>query len=209
LATYERRDEVVYERPARVTHHALLFGQAALAHVHHRLLLLSGYAGLRSPRVLIEFYPQFPRRRSERHVKKMLFATPQDAEAAFYEAFMKHDLEAMMAVWSDDDEVYCVHPHGPRITGVAQVRESWRQIFTAAQSVRFQVREQHLLQAMMVSIHSVYEHITMSGESRARGCVLATNIYMRTERGWRMMVHHASPAPELAEAEPRRVKTLH
>ena len=139
----------------------------------------------------------------------MLFATPQDAESAFYEAFMKRDLETMMAVWADDDEVYCVHPRGPRITGVARVRESWREIFASAQAVRFQVREQHLLQAMMVSIHSVYEHISVGTEARARTCMLATNIYMRTERGWRMMVHHASPAPAVDEVEPRRVKTLH
>ena len=147
--------------------------------------------------------------RASDDVKKMLFATPQDAEAAFYEAFMKHDLEAMMAVWSDDDEVYCVHPRGPRITGVAQVRESWRQIFASAQSVRFQLREQHLLHAMMVSVHSVYEHIVTTTDPRTRGCVLATNIYMRTERGWRMMVHHASPAPALGDMEPRPGKTLH
>ena len=142
-------------------------------------------------------------------MKKMLFATPQDAEAAFYEAFAKQDLEAMMAVWSDDDEVYCVHPRGLRVTGVAQVRESWRQIFASAQNVRFQVRQQHLLQAMMVSVHSVYEHISTGGETRARGCVLATNIYMRTDRGWRMMAHHASPAPTVEDPEPRRAKTLH
>ena len=142
-------------------------------------------------------------------MKKTLFATPQDAEAAFYEAFMKQDLDAMMAVWADDDEVYCVHPRGPRITGVAQVRESWRQIFSSAQSVRFQVRGQHLLQAMMVSVHSVYEQITRADETRARACVVATNIYMRTERGWRMMAHHASPAPTIEEPEPRRAKTLH
>ena len=143
-------------------------------------------------------------------MKKTLFATPQDAEAAFYEAFMKQDLEAMMAVWADDDEVYCVHPRGARVAGVAQVRESWRQIFASAQNVRFQVREQHLLQAMMVAVHSVYEHISVSGDTRSRGCVLATNIYMRTDSGWRMMVHHASPAPVAAdEPEPRRTKTLH
>ena len=142
-------------------------------------------------------------------MKKTLFATPQDAEAAFYEAFMKHDLEAMMEVWADDDEVYCVHPRGARIAGVAAVRDSWREIFAAAQTVRFRLREQHLLQAMMVSVHSVYEQLTAPEESRARGCVIATNIYMRTERGWRMMVHHASPAPAVEDAEPRRVKTLH
>jgi len=122
---------------------------------------------------------------------------------------MKHDLEAMMAVWADDDEVYCVHPRGPRISGVAQVRESWRQIFSSAQTVRFQVREQHLLQAMMVSVHNVYEQITMADESRTRGSIVATNIYMRTDHGWRMMAHHASPAPAIEEAEPKRTKTLH
>src|SRR5687767_5012422 len=122
---------------------------------------------------------------------------------------MKQDLDAMMAVWADDDEVYCVHPRGPRVTGVAQVRESWRQVFASAQSLRFQVRQQHLLQAMMVSIHSVYEEISLAGEGHGRRCVVTTNIYMRTERGWRMMAHHASPAPELEEVESRRQKTLH
>ena len=147
-------------------------------------------------------------------MKKTLFATPHDAESAFYEAFMKRDLEAMMAVWSDEDEVYCVHPRGPRITGVAQVRDSWRQIFASAQNVRFEVREQHLLQAMMVSIHSVYEQITIAGDERTRAAIIATNIYMRTDRGWRMMAHHASPAPATAaaaveQAESKRAKTLH
>jgi ketosteroid isomerase-like protein len=142
-------------------------------------------------------------------VNKTLFASPQDAEAAFYEAFMKHDLEAMMAVWADDDEVYCVHPRGPRIVGVAAVRESWRHIFGSAQNVQFHVRSQHQMQAMMVSVHSVYEQFTTADESRARNCILATNIYVRTDRGWRMMVHHASPAPALEDAESRKVKTLH
>ena len=144
-------------------------------------------------------------------MKKTLFATPQEAEAAFYEAFMKRDLEGMMSVWADEDEVYCVHPRGPRVTGVAQVRESWRQIFQGTQDVRFHVREQHLLQAMMVSVHSVYEQISVGEDERVQACMIATNIYMRTERGWRMMAHHASPAPpvEAPAGETRRAKTLH
>ncbi len=128
-------------------------------------------------------------------MKKTLFPTPQDAEAAFYEAFTKGDLEAMMAVWSDDDEIYCVHPGSPRVSGVAQVRESWRQIFASGQALRFQLRGQQYLHGMMLAAHSVYEHITVTGETRARNPVIATNIYLRTERGWRMVAHHASPAP--------------
>ena len=145
-------------------------------------------------------------------MKKALFATPQDAESAFYEALAKADLDAMMAVWGDDDDIYCVHPNGARLTGVESVRESWRQIFASGQSLRFQLRESQYVQGMMLSVHSVYEHITIAGETRPRGPVITTNVYLRTERGWRMVAHHASPAPAAAEPEPRRAappKTLH
>ena len=145
-------------------------------------------------------------------MNKSLFASPQDAEAAFYEALTKADLESMMAVWADDDDIYCVHPGGARITGVEQVRESWRQIFASGQTLRFQLREQHQVQGMMLSVHSVYEQITVTGDPRPRGPVIATNVYLRTERGWRMVAHHASPAPASSEPEPQRAaapKTLH
>ncbi|MCC7485411.1 MAG: nuclear transport factor 2 family protein [Burkholderiales bacterium] len=147
-------------------------------------------------------------------VKKTLFATPQDAEAAFYDALTKSDLEAMMAVWADDDDVYCVHPNGARVSGVEQIRESWRQIFASGQRLSFRLRESQYVQGMMLSVHSVYEHVGVAGESRARAPVIATNVFLRTERGWRMVAHHASPAPAAAGAEPeaRRApqpKTLH
>ncbi|HLF39720.1 MAG TPA: nuclear transport factor 2 family protein [Burkholderiales bacterium] len=145
-------------------------------------------------------------------MKKALFASPQDAESAFYEALTKADLDSMMAVWADDDDIYCVHPNGARVSGVESVRESWRQIFASGQTLRFQLRESQHVQGMMLSVHSVYEHITIAGETRARNPVIATNVYLRTERGWRMVAHHASPAPAAGDPEPRRAappKTLH
>jgi hypothetical protein len=33
---------------------------------------------------------------------------------------------------------------------------------------------------------------------------VATNVYLRTAAGWRMIVHHASPAPAPAEPAPPR-----
>jgi uncharacterized protein (TIGR02246 family) len=147
-------------------------------------------------------------------MKKAIYASPQDAEAAFYEALTKSDLDAMMSVWADDDDIYCVHPNGARLSGVERVRESWRQIFASGQTLRFQLREQQHVQGMMLSVHSVYEYVSAAGEQRPRGPVIATNVYLRTERGWRMVAHHASPAPATTstEPEPRRAsapKTLH
>ncbi len=149
-------------------------------------------------------------------MKKALYANSQETEAAFYDAFGKSDLEAMMAVWADDDEIYCVHPGAPRISGVENVRESWRRLFTNGQTLSFQLRARHEIHGMMIAVHSVYEQITVAGEGPARNPMLATNIYLRTDRGWRMVAHHASPAPAApasraaSETESKRTpKTLH
>jgi ketosteroid isomerase-like protein len=145
-------------------------------------------------------------------VKKPLFATPQDAEAAFYDAFVKRDLEAMMEVWSDEDDSYCIHPGGARISGVESIRESWREIFAAGQELRFSLRDSQHIHTMMLAVHSVYEHITIAGQSRTPQPVIATNIYQRTERGWRMVAHHAAAAPASLRASGNpeiAAKTLH
>ena len=143
-------------------------------------------------------------------MKRTIFTTPQDAEAAFYEALEKSDLDAMMAVWADDDDIVCVHPGGARLSGVAQVRESWRQIFASGQTLRFRLRHQQTMSGMTFAVHSVYEQISIAGEARARNPVISTNIYMRTESGWRMIVHHASPAPSSPDTEGKRApKMLH
>lgn len=134
-------------------------------------------------------------------MKKTLFSTPQDAEAAFYDALVKRDLDAMMEVWSDDDDSYCVHPGNARVSGIERIRESWRRIFAGGQELRFSVREQQLIHTMMLAVHSVYEHISIAGQARTQQSMIATNVYQRTERGWRMVAHHAAPAPASVRAE--------
>lgn len=123
------------------------------------------------------------------------FPTPQDAENAFYEALERADLDAMMAVWAEDEEIVCVHPTGPRLAGHEQVRESWRRIFSGGSGTRLNVSQQVATQAMMVAVHSVHESAPATGATRAPATVVATNVYMRTAAGWRMILHHASPAP--------------
>jgi hypothetical protein len=50
-------------------------------------------------------------------LNKTTFVSPQDAEAAFYAALQRADLDAMMEVWSADEEGSCIHPGGARIAG--------------------------------------------------------------------------------------------
>lgn len=138
---------------------------------------------------------------------KPVFATPQDAEAAFYEALEQADLEAMMAVWAEDEEIVCVHPGGPRLIGYASVREGWRHIFDGGQRLFVTLSHQVYLQSMLVSVHSMHEHIGLSRDESLTAPVVATNIYVRGALGWRLLAHHASPAPPDSAAEVG--KTLH
>ena len=140
-----------------------------------------------------------------------IFPTAQDAQNAFYEALERCDLEAMMAVWSEDEEIVCVHPAGQRLAGQAEVREVWRRMFAGGPDMRVRITQQVVIAGVMLEVHSVHENITVAGEPRPRPPMVATNVYLRTPAGWRMIVHHASPAPGAPTAEPASAspKILH
>lgn len=127
----------------------------------------------------------------------LIFPSPQEAEAAFYEAFQNGNIEAMMAVWSSDEDIICIHPNSPRLQGRTSIEESWRQIFASAAEVRFEIADVQYIQDALLSIHIVHEYIYMKGDRRRRPPVIATNIYQLTSNGWRMILHHASPSPEM------------
>jgi ketosteroid isomerase-like protein len=138
-----------------------------------------------------------------------IFPTPQDAEAAFYEALERADLDLMMSVWSEDEEIVCIHPGGPRLAGQDQVRDSWRQIFAGGTRARLHVTQLVAISGSMVAVHSVQENFSMPGEAKPLQAVVATNVYLRTPAGWRMVAHHGSPAPGAAEPAPEPPKILH
>jgi uncharacterized protein (TIGR02246 family) len=147
-------------------------------------------------------------------VSGRIFPTAQDAENAFYEALERCDLEGMLAVWAEDDEIICVHPTGPRLTGPEQIRESWARIFSGGPRARVHITSQVAISGMMLAVHSVHENFVLPGQAQADARpvpIVATNVYLRTPAGWRMIVHHASPAPvekPPAAAEPHP-KLLH
>lgn len=143
-----------------------------------------------------------------RAVSRATYITPQDAEAAFYEAIERADLDAMLAIWAEDEEVVCVHPGGARLAGFEQVRASWTQIFKSRQRLQIQISNAVYVQGMMLSIHSVHENVTVVGEQGPRPPIVTTNVFIRTGSGWRMLVHHASPAPQ-APGPAETSKILH
>jgi ketosteroid isomerase-like protein len=138
------------------------------------------------------------------------FASPEDASRAFYESFEQGDVAAMMAVWADDDEIFCIHPGGPRKVGQAAVRGAWEEIFGGPTRLKFQLEQQLFFVGASIAVQSVFEYLQVNNEPKLRGPAVATNIYTRTASGWRVLAHHAavSPTAQAAPAAPRS-GTLH
>lgn len=118
-----------------------------------------------------------------------------DVEQAFYDAVARADLEALMALWADDDEVACVHPGAPRLQGHAAIRASWELIFERG-PVHIRPRHLHVTQNMGCSVHTLVEEVDVPDDPDWQEAhILATNVYLKTPQGWRMVLHHASVAP--------------
>jgi ketosteroid isomerase-like protein len=127
---------------------------------------------------------------------RTLFATAEDAEQAFFEALEQANLEALMELWSEDDEIVCVHPGGPRLIGHAAVRAGWKALF-ANGPVHARPAQLQVATGPMVSIHSLIEQVMVTHQGKhAVVNVFATNIYFKGPQGWRLVLHHASLAPQ-------------
>jgi ketosteroid isomerase-like protein len=122
------------------------------------------------------------------------FATPEEAEQAFYRAFQNADLQLMTEVWAERDFVECIHPMADRAYGHAQVLDSWRRIFAGGLRVRLQLSEVHRTHDALLAIHVVYEHLRVPGQASDYPPIIATNVYQLLETGWFMIHHHASPS---------------
>jgi len=135
---------------------------------------------------------------------KLPLGSPDDTEHAFYDALQNADIERLMACWVDEDDIVCVHPGGPRLVGHAAVRAAFEAMF-ANGSVQAFPEKVRRLDAGPCSVHSVVERVAvMSDDGMQHAWVVATNVYVKTAQGWRMVAHHASPG---TRAEPVEVLT--
>ncbi len=124
-----------------------------------------------------------------------MFATPDEAEHAFYEALEQADCVRLMQVWADDEEIVCIHPGGLRIVGHSAVHESWQQVLTNG-PLHIRPLRPLVMQSMMCAVHVLVEQVAVrTREGTQFANCYATNIYHKGPTGWRMVMHHASPAP--------------
>lgn len=123
------------------------------------------------------------------------FDTPQDAEDAFYDAIDEQDLEAMMAVWDNSEQVACLLPMQPLVRGKVPVKEAWKPLLSGEFQVDIEVLHIQWVEWGDLAIHYLQEKAKIPGQTQAQPPVYATNIYRKSDSGWRMVLHQNSPAP--------------
>ena len=113
------------------------------------------------------------------------------ANAAFYDAFQSCDVAKMKAVWSDSDDVTCVHPGHPLISGADLVLNSWRALFSSAGGMpKLEAQRQRVVlrgSAAWVTCNEAPE-----GEPSA---LEAINVFERRDGRWCVSASEASPRP--------------
>jgi ketosteroid isomerase-like protein len=136
------------------------------------------------------------------------------ANAALYDAFESADLDLMEAVWLDGphaEDVICVHPGWPALRGRGQVLRSWAMIMANTTYISFVLTDIDATVDGDVAVVTCAENIltgmpevaepmaALGASGLSGGRVAATNVFRRTDGGWRLWVHHSSPVLSVSE----------
>ena len=139
-------------------------------------------------------------------IKPLLFASPEECEQAFYDALESADVDAISETWLDDDDVCCVHPGGARLVGYPAVRSSLASLLSNG-PVQIRTLSRKCFESSTVAVTNVIEEVVVvQSGSRQLLHVIATNAFAKTPSGWKMVLHHAAPAPQGRAAD---VETPH
>jgi uncharacterized protein (TIGR02246 family) len=140
--------------------------------------------------------------------KKQHNGSADEVETAFYDAISRGDLDGLMALWAEDEEIVCIHPNSGRLIGHADIRASWEFIFENG-SVQLHTRQLHVMRNLLTAVHSVIEEFQAKDTIAQDVHIIATNVYVKTPRGWRIATHHASVAAGPAPLDSSKASVLH
>jgi len=124
------------------------------------------------------------------------YATPQDAEDAFYDALDAGELNQLLSVWAESDDIRCLLPMHP----LAQTRQGVTEVFTHLLSlghgVSLAVTHLGWIETDDIAIHFVEEMVqTPPSDTPPPPPFYGTNIYRKDDNGWRLIVHQNAPSP--------------
>jgi ketosteroid isomerase-like protein len=125
-------------------------------------------------------------------------ATSDAAEQAFYDAIAQGDVHAIMALWADVEGAVCSQPGRPRRVGLKAIRASFEEML-AGGGLKITTDSLHSWRSPDVAVHSVIERITIQSQEGIDVIEsMTTNVFVRLPQGWRIVLHHAGVADDMA-----------
>ena len=113
------------------------------------------------------------------------------ANAAFYDAFNAHDVEAMEEIWARTVPITCAHPQQSAIEGLEAVMASWAAILGNEEQARVVGNAERALVVGDLGL--------VAGREFVAGVpIVVTNVFLREDGDWRICHHHAGPVFDAA-----------
>lgn len=113
------------------------------------------------------------------------------ANADYYDAFERQDIDLMAAVWEHSDRATCTHPGWPTLHGTDTILESYAAIFDGPQSLQVILTNDHVMVEGNFAYVAIDENLVDQGGNA--GATAALNVYVFDGDRWNMLVHHGSP----------------
>ncbi|MFE2088137.1 nuclear transport factor 2 family protein [Streptomyces sp. NPDC059460] len=130
-------------------------------------------------------------------------AAVEQANTAFYEAMERGDLDALSGLWLPGENltISCVHPGWPVLSGRGEVLRSYALIMANTEYIQFFLTDVGVSMTRDTALVTCTENILSGGPAEDGGelgplvgqLVVATNVFRRTEDGWKLWSHHGSP----------------
>lgn len=114
------------------------------------------------------------------------------ANADYYDAFERQDLDLMSSVWEYGARSTCTHPGWPTLHGTGDIIESYSSIFGGPQSLQVILTNEHVMVESNFAYVSVDENMVDQAGNAAATAALNVFVLGSDER-WHMVVHHGSP----------------
>jgi len=106
------------------------------------------------------------------------------ANREFYRAFTARDLAAMDALWARRAPVACLHPGWAALKDRDAIIESWSGILSNPDAPRIACYDEQVFLYGDVAL-------VLCEEELDGGTLVASNLFVREDAGWRIAHHHA------------------
>lgn len=120
----------------------------------------------------------------------LAIAAVELANASFYAAHEARDYEAMASVWEQSQRAVCVHPGWPILRGWPTIAQSWERIFLGPGRNQFIITNEEVMIDGDLAWITLDENLV---DGPSAGTIAATNVFIRTNTGWLLTLHHGSP----------------